>query len=79
VNNRPAVFAISIWLIQTLVVMNVIVFIVNQIWIRSSDKNKKSEIKLQSKKIASLHILVSVFHVILFCGLFLLIFGGEDL
>lgn len=79
VNNRPAALTISIWLIQTLIVTNAIVFIINLIWMRSSDNSNKLDMILQSKKIAILHILVSVFHVILFCIMFLLIFGGEDL
>lgn len=79
VNNRPAAFTISIWLIQTLIVTNVTVYIINHIWMHSSDKTNKLDTELQSKKIAILHILVSVFHVILFCIIFLLIFGGEDL
>lgn len=79
VNNRPAAFTISIWLIQTLIVMNVIVYVINRIWMRSSDKTNKLDMKLQSKKTALLHILVSALHVILFCIVFLLIFGGEDL
>jgi len=79
VNNRPAAFTLSIWLIQTLIVTNLIVYFINRIWMHSSDKANKLDMKLQSKKIAILHILVSVLHVILFCSIFLLIFGGEDL
>lgn len=77
VNNRPAAFTISIWLIQTLLFTNVVAYFINRKYIQ--DSNEISEIKVKTKKFVILNLIISVVHVILFCSLFLMIFGGEDL
>ncbi len=78
VNNRPAAFTISIWLMQTLLITNAVTYIINRIWPHARNNNT-SDARVQSIKFSILNILVSIAHIITFCVLFLIIFGGEDL